>query len=33
MNNLPKEIINYIKEYIRYDVMHKVCKRSNEKNC
>ena len=30
MNNLPKEIINYIKEYIRYDVMHIVCKRSNE---
>ena len=26
MNNLPNEILNHIKSYIRYDVMHKLCK-------
>ena len=30
MNNLPYEILNHIKPYIRYDIMHKLCIESNE---
>ena len=27
---LPNDILNHIKSYIRYNVMHKLCKESNE---